>query len=39
MVKVKNYAIEMTKGGSVTSASPGQFYGASGFGYELVYIY
>ena len=26
-------------GGSATSASPGQFYGASNFGYELVYIY
>ena len=26
-------------GGSSTGASPGQFYGASSFGYELVYIY
>lgn len=26
-------------GGSVTSSSPGEFYGASNFGYELVYIY
>lgn len=26
-------------GGSSTGASPGQFYGASNFGYELVYIY
>lgn len=26
-------------GGSATSSSPGQFYGASSFGYELVYIY
>ena len=26
-------------GGSATSSSPGQFYGASNFGYELVYIY
>lgn len=26
-------------GGSATGSSPGQFYGASGIGYELVYIY
>lgn len=26
-------------GGSSTGASPGQFYGTSNFGYELVYIY
>lgn len=25
--------------GSVSTATPGQFYGASSFGYELVYIY
>ena len=25
--------------GSASTATPGQFYGASGFGYELVYIY
>ena len=26
-------------GGAATGAAPGQFYGASGIGYELVYIY
>ena len=26
-------------GGSSTGATPGQFYGASGIGYELVYVY
>lgn len=26
-------------GGSATGSAPGQFYGASGIGYELVYIY
>ena len=26
-------------GGSAAGSQPGQFYGASGIGYELVYIY